>query len=221
MKRKRFKKIVVTSLPKGLLNLNPIEADKLKNIGEVILAVGAAMGVGLITLIAPNALQLLQKAPGIKKSYTNLFSKDLEEKQKLTRGFYYLKRQGLIELVPQGDNYLMSLTEKGQKKVVEMDMRSISIPKSRKWDGYWWFIIADIPTEMRSQANLFRQKLKDLNIFTLQRSVWVYPFSPKRELTFISAFFGLENYVTIFKATELENEDETRLKTYYHKLLRP
>ncbi len=185
------------------------------------MTVGATMGIVLVSIIAPNAIQLLNKASWVKKTYKNYLGKDNDQKQKIIQSFYYLKRSGLITLTPKNENYVMEITDKGQRKIVEMNLRTLRIESpSKKWDGTWWMAIADIPTELRSQANLLRNKFKDLNIFTLQRSVWVYPFNPKKEIAFISALYGLERYITIFKATELEKEDEIKLRSYYRFLLK-
>lgn len=219
MKQRRFKKIVVASLPKGHLNLTKEQIDKLRNVAEIILAVGAVAGIASIAVVAPNALQLIGKARWAHKTYKNILSKDREQKQKITRSFYYLKRLGLIEIVPKGDSFIMKITEKGQQKVNEISLRTLKIAAEKNWDGAWWMAIADIPTELRSQANLFRTKLKELNIYTLQRSVWVYPFNMRKEVSFIAGLYGLNRYLTIFKATELELEDEANLKAYYFKLL--
>src|SRR6185503_2805176 len=104
MKQRRFKKIISSSLPKGHLNLTAEQIDKLKNIGEAVLAVGAVLGIASVTVVAPNALQLIGKARWAAKTYKNILSKDREQKHKITRSFYYLKRHGLIELIPKGEN---------------------------------------------------------------------------------------------------------------------
>ena len=134
--------------------------------------------------------------------------------------FYYLRRHGYIELIPQGEDMLMKLTQKGKERVVKMNYRRIKISRNAKWDNNWWFVIADIPTELRTQANLFRKKLKELGLFTLQRSVWVYPFDPRNELAFIAKTCGLEQYITTFKAQELESEDEYNLKNFFKGILK-
>jgi len=219
MKQRRFKKLISSSLPNGRLNVSEEQIGKLKNVGEAVLTIGAILGIAAVTVVAPNALQLIGKARWVRRTYKNILSKDSEQRQKITRTFYYLKRRGLVELIPKGENYIMKLTEKGQKKVAEMNLRALKIEPEKRWDGSWWIAIADIPTELRSQANLFRGKLKELNVYTLQRSVWIYPFNPRKELAFIASLYGLDRYLTVFKATELETEDEGRLKTYYSKLL--
>ena len=215
-KNPKIKKLIRIAIPKGLFELSNEQVDALKNIGETILGIGAVLGVIAITAIAPNALRIINKAKWAKKTYRSLGSKKQDQRKKITSSFYYLKRQGMIELKEKDGNYLMKLTEKGRKRVQKMSLRALKINRPKKWDGFWWMVIADIPIELRSQAHSFRNKLKQLGLFTLQRSVWVYPFDPRNEIAFIAALNGLDRYITTFKASDLESEDETSLKKFFN-----
>ncbi len=184
--------------------------------GEVLLGIGAVLGIASIAVIAPNALKLVNQAKWVRRTYRSLASKKRDQKNKIVNTFYYLKRNGYVELIPNGNDYLMKITRKGQEKLSEINIRTLTIGHTNKWEGSWWVIIADIPTEMRSQAHSFRKKIKELGLYTLQRSVWVYPFDPRDEISFIAGLNGLERYITSFKATELENEDEEKLKHFFN-----
>jgi DNA-binding transcriptional regulator PaaX len=168
-----------------------------------------------VTAIAPNALKLINQAKWVHKTYNSLGSKKSDQRKKIIHTFYYLKRQGLISLENVEGEYFLKITKKGEEKVQKMNLRTLKIQTSKKWDGFWWVTIADIPTEMRAQAYAFRKKIKQLGLYTLQKSVWVYPFDPRDEITFIAALNGLDRYITIFKASEMEDEDEANLKSFF------
>jgi len=58
-----------------------------------------------------------------------------------------------------------------------------------------------------------------LGVFTLQKSVWAYPFNPRDELAFLTKYYGLEQYVITLEATNLDSEDEQNLKNYFKSII--
>ena len=215
-KKQKIKTLVYTALPTGPFELSDKQIEKIRNLGEILLGVGAILGLASVSVIAPNAPQLINKVKWGSNTYRSLASKKRDQKNKIAQTFHYLKRNGLVELIPNKDDYLMKITKKGQEKLIEMNLRTLSIKKPKKWDFSWWIIIADIPTELRSQAHSFREKIKELGLYTLQKSVWVFPFDPRDEINFIAKLNELDQYITTFKASELESEDEIKLKKFFH-----
>lgn len=202
-------------LPHGKIELTDPQIEKLKNAGELVLGLSVAAGAIAMSLLAPNALQLLKKMPWSRSTYRSRLSKKRDQRRALSKSFYYLRQRGYIELFPKNDDFLVKITERGRQRILEIGLRNLQIKKPAKWDGAWWIIIGDIPTNLRSQANAFRRKLKELKVSTLQRSVWVYPFDPRNEISFLAALNGIERYITTFRATDLESEDEASLKKIY------
>src|SRR3989344_3058978 len=214
MGRKSLAAIVEKNLPKPLFELTPEQVSKLKDISAVILGVIAAAGVAAVSIAAHNALKLLKYLPDEKYS-RGYYDKNKRAKRKITRGIYYLKTQGYVELIPHGDDFLMKITQKGRKKLQIVNFQTFTLPKEKKWAKTWWLILADIPVEYKSQIDSFRKKLKELGVFTLQKSVWAYPFNPRDELAFLTKYYGLEQYVITLEATNLDSEDEQNLKNYF------
>ena len=210
-------KTVKKSLPQRRFNLSTKDLEKLTSIAEVILGLGAVAGIALVTVVAPNALQLINHAPWARKTYKSWATKPNDQRQKITRSFHYLKSRNLIELIPQGDNFLMKITEKGREKLKEMSLKTLKLHRAKRWDKNWWLVIADIPTDLKSQADIFRKKIKNLGMFTLQKSVWVYPYDVRDEIAFISKYYNLDSYVTTIEAKTLETQDLARLKNHFKK----
>jgi hypothetical protein len=50
------------------------------------------------------------------------------------------------------------------------------------------------------------KKLKEIGMYQLQKSVYVYPFECKDELDFIIEYFGLRKYVRFGLLKEIDNE---------------
>lgn len=214
MTRLSLSKLVEENLPKPLLDLSPQQVAKLKDMSAVVLGVIAALGVATVAIAAPNALKLLKYLPNERYS-KGYYDKNRRAKRKITRAIYYLRQQGYVELVPKGEDILMKITQKGRKKLKLINFQSLLLPKDKKWQKTWWFILADIPVEYRSQINSFRKKLKSMGVFTFQKSVWAYPFDPRDEMAFLAKYYRLEKYITALEATNLDPEDEQNLKNYF------
>jgi len=218
MGRKSLASLVESKLPKTFFELTPKQVNRLKEISAVVLGIVATAGVATVSIAAPNALKLIKYLPNERYS-RGYYDKDKRAKRKISRAIYYLKSQQYIRLMPSGDDFLMELTQKGKKKVQLINFQTLAFPQDKKWDKSWWFILADIPVEFRGQVDLFRKKLKNLGVMTFQKSVWAYPYNPKNELVFLAKYYGLERYVTTFRATELEVDDEKTLKSFFKSII--
>ena len=75
---------------------------------------------------------------------------------------------------------------------------------------------ADIPTKnYRRGADMLRRKLKELGFFSLQRTLWFYPFDPRKELEYVVNSFGIANFVTLMEVSRLDRDDEEIMKKFF------
>ena len=213
----KISKAIKQNLPKDFIPLNRKQIESLKNIGGIILGLVAVASLITVAAVAPNALQLIDKAKWARKTYRNWETKRKEQSRKISQTFYYLKSKNYIKLEPKGKDFLIKISAKGRKKLLQLNFESLAIPQSPKWDGKWWLALSDIPTELRSQADLFRDKVKSIGLKTLQRSVWIHPFDPRNEIAFIAEHYGLSKYVTTLKVDFLDPEDEVNAKNFFKK----
>ena len=201
--------------PKGI-ELTDEQVANLKRASEIALAVIAVAGIATLIVVAPNALQLLDKFVFRKKGY-RLSHK--QKQRKLAETFYYLKRSGLIQLKPEGRGWRFYLTQKGRQRVERMNLNTLRIARPKVWNGKWWLVAADIPTkEYKASADLLRLKLKQMGFYPLQRTLWLYPYNPSRELQFILETFNIANFVTTMEINRLDLEDERVVKAYFKKM---
>lgn len=215
MSQLKLTRTLKDALPKQKISLSQEQLNALKNIGEVILGLAATGGLLTVAVIAPNALKLINTAKWARKTYKNWGSKTQEQKNKIASSFYYLKSRGYVDLEPKNGNFLVKITQKGRGKIIKMNFESLRFKKEKSWDKKIWLIFADIPVELRSQANVFRKKIKNMGLFTLQRSIWAYPYDIRDEVNFISKYYGLDQYVSIAKTSWLEQEDSQKISEYY------
>ncbi len=214
--RKYYKNSLTSALSKKLpqkafwLDTNQIE--QLKSGAEIVLALAAAAGVVAVAFMAPNALKLFKHVPALRRS----LRQSNNPSRRIAQTFYYLKRHGYIKLIPKGTDMLVELTEAGKKRILKFNNDHVIIPKSKVWDGKWWYVLADIPTkDFRAQADSLRRKIKSLGLFPLQRTVWVYPFDPTEQIAFVAGRLQIDRFVTVLRADKIDEDDSKALSEYF------
>ena len=135
--------------------------------------------------------------------------------------FHYVKEQRYISFRTTKKGIVVQLTQRGKDKIQKLIDMPKQIPPPKIWDGKWWAIAADIPTKQhRRAADLFRLKLKELHVYALQRSLWVYPFDPRAELEYLLKYFDIERYVTVMEISRLDIADERKLRKIFSGILK-
>lgn len=217
---RKYSKLSVASLvgqavppdPKPVFSEKQIE--KIKTFSNVLLGILAVGGILTVAVLAPNAIQALEIFERKRRGRKGLSAK--EKKRRVARAFYYLKDHKFIRLKKKGDDYEIRLTKWGRKQVRKLDLATLEVARPKKWDGKFWQVAADIPTEdYRNAADAFRMKIKEIKFYPLQRTLWFYPFDPRTEIEFIARTYGIYTFVTVMKIDQLEPADEKTLKSYF------
>jgi DNA-binding transcriptional regulator PaaX len=132
-------------------------------------------------------------------------------KRKIWDGFYNLRRQGLIEFQKNNHQIYITLTEKGKVKAGWLQIDSLEIKKPKRWDKKWRIVIFDISQLKKLYRESFRGKLKELDFYPLQKSVWIHPFNCQAEIGLLKDFFGLsERELRLIVAESIGNDKEVR-----------
>ena len=202
------------SLPKDAKPfLTPEQMEKLKTAGAVTLAVIAGAGILTLSAVVPNAFIAIDKL-FFKKGRGNMSRKERE--QKVVRAFYYLKKHGLILMRPTKEDVKIFLTGAGRRRLKKFNIENLVIPKPAKWNKKWWLVAADIPTrEYKLAADAFRDKLKEMRFCGLQRTLWIYPFDPRREIEVLASYYRIGHFVTVMEINRLDLDDESALKSFF------
>lgn len=217
MYQSQLTKTLSQAAPKRVLpQLKKEDLQVIKSVGEIILAITAAAGIVTIAAIAPNLFQVLPifyKKRGYRHRPT-----DEEIRQKLSKSFYYLKRSGYIRMKMEKGELKMWLTSLGKKKTTKLNFQRLIVARPKHWNRKWWQVAADIPTEdYKNAADMLRWKLKEMKFYPLQRTLWLYPFDPRKELDLIIRHYGIEKFVTVMEINRLDKSDERMVKSYFHK----
>jgi len=94
----------------------------------------------------------------------------------IKRGLAHLKYKGFIQSMKE-EMLLPRITKEGRKRIASI------IPKfdsSRVWDRRVYLVTYDVPREQNSIRNRLRNFLKKIGCGSLQHSVWVTPYNPKK-----------------------------------------
>lgn len=173
---------------------------------HVLLALRITAGVAALVM-SPFGLHFLVK--GAIRYYFHT--------EKTQRELWKLKRKGFIAVTKTPDGYLIKLLKKGKQKLRHMQIETLILPTTKKWDGKWRIFIFDIPERAKLARDTLTTKLKELGMFHVQRSVFIYPFDCRKELEFLSDSFGVLKYTSFGEITKIDIESE--LQKNFAKLL--
>jgi len=131
-----------------------------------------------------------------------------KNQRKLTSAFYYLRKKGLIEIRREGADVKISLTKEGRKIAGKYQIDDLEIGRPKKWDKRWRLVIFDVPDSSRFIRDIFRRKLKEFGFYLLQKSVWIYPFECKKEISLLREFLGLQKrQIQVLEVIKLEDDE--------------
>lgn len=108
------------------------------------------------------------------------------------------------------------LTENGKKRALLFDLDKLKINKPLKWDGLWRMVIFDIPEDRKPARMALASKLKELNFYPMQKSVFIHPYECKDEIDFITEIFSIVPYVRFLRVKSIDTELD--LKNKFHLL---
>jgi len=166
-------------------------------IARSILATIGLAGLITIIAIAPNSLQMLKLFGIGKKQY---------KPKTVYKTIKRLEKQRIVEIRERGDKSTITITEKGKKRLLKYNIDDIKIKIPKKWDKKWRIVSFDIPEKQKSAREALRRKLKELDFFPLQKSLFIFPYPCKNEIDFIAEIFQIENCVIFLETSNINNE---------------
>jgi len=131
---------------------------------------------------------------------------------------YFLKQakeKKLIRVVTKNGNDFLEITDLGRKELLRYDIDELQIRKSKLWDGKWRIVIFDIPERFRNGRIALSRKLKELGFYSLQKSVFVFPYECENEIDFIREFFDVKKFVILLYSLTLGDYHDLILKKHF------
>jgi DNA-binding transcriptional regulator PaaX len=182
------------------------DGDSRRELTKEILK-GLALG-GLI--VASFAL------PGLPQVFSLLGINNSKDRYRARRAIEALKNQKLINIYEKDDEQVMEITEKGEKRVLKYKFDELKIARPKKWDRRWHIVSFDIPEKHKRARDALTRQLKEMELYPLQKSVFICPFECRDEMDFISEVFNIRKFIHYFVAKEIDIDDEEYLKKYYN-----
>jgi len=162
-------------------NENTMRILKMFALGALIVGIGAVP--------SPKAVMRIFRVLNKKDS--------LQNRKWIRRRLYALHEQQYVAV----HNGMYSLSELGQRVLVENRLWSLSIPKPKVWDRTWHIVVFDIPKEKTSVRMTFVRLLQNLGFVYYQRSVWIHPYECADQVREIAVFYEILPFVAFIKAT--------------------
>lgn len=178
------------------------EIDRYPQAKEVLYFL-AGGGLLAACLVAPGLPMVLKPFIYGGKAY---------RKSRLKQTLKRLKKQKLVEVGETKEGYVVRVTKEGKVRALRYKLDEMKIKKPQKWDGKWRLIIFDIPEKRKGFRNIFRKYIKQLGLYRLQRSVYLYPYSCFDQIEFLRQIFGVAVNVTYVVAERVENDEYLKLK---------
>ena len=171
------------------------------------------------TMMITGVIAIVSTSPYFAKNLLSAYKKHKQwkkyPKKKIKDTFYNLKKQGLISMEVKNKQIYISLTDKGKKKASWMQINDLKIKKQKKWDKKWRLVIFDISELKKDYREAFRGKLKELEFYPLQKSIWICPFDCETEIELLKDFFGLKDEELRTIIAE-KIGDDSKLKKFFN-----
>lgn len=182
---------------------------KTSDIIDDLMVVLAAAGTVGVAVVAPNAIQ------AIEKPLEKFISKTRERKE-LRRVSKYLKRRGLVNII-ENDNetFTITLSDAGlsRSKQVRFDRLEVS---TGNWDERWRIIMFDIPEQHKTTRDYISRHLRLIGFKQLQRSVFIYPYAVDEFVYLLKDMFPeVEKNLSYMTVDDLDQHN-TFVKQFSH-----
>lgn len=168
----------------------------------------------LLGLAAGGLIVTVCVLPGMAHVLELFKPKDNRERYRIKQSLHGLQKRKFVRVYSKDGKEVFELTEKGKTRVFKYKIDDMQLKRPKKWDGLWRVVSFDIPEKKKRARDTFNFKLKDLNFYPLQKSIFVTPYECKDEIDFISHYYFVEKDVLYFKAKEISSEET--VKKYFH-----
>ena len=172
----------------------------------------AIAGIGAFiagSLIAPGLPRILGKSLKYEDIANFLDGGEWEEfdERRLRQRLKELKKKKYIKIWQDNEKFIVQITQKGKRKLLQYNLADLSIPTPEKWDARWRIVTYDVPKGKNAAREAIRTTLKRLNFHQLQKSVYLYPYPCNEVVAFLRELYDIGENVKILTVGRLEDEE--------------
>ena len=156
---------------------------------------------------------LLVASPTTPKAATALWKavfKGIRSGKKDAAYVHRLVKAKYIAVIHTKNGVKLELTKRG--KYIAQNIKDGNRDKPPSWDGVWHVVMYDIPSKHKHERDMFRAKVKELGMYQLQKSVWVYPYDCKEEIQFLCDILSVsyKKHILYFETKEIPEMNELK-----------
>ncbi|MEA3272860.1 MAG: hypothetical protein U9P90_04310 [Patescibacteria group bacterium] len=179
---------------------------KTKEITKTILSICA---MGGLTILASGGVRTPQKANKLVDELAKYSSSRIKECLKR------LSMQNYIKYNVDDLTKPIYITKKGLERMTFLSLKDrIKSLTMKKWDHIWRLVTFDVNEKYRNRRDNFRNQLKTLNFYQLQKNIFVTPFPVEKEIEEMAKFYHLRNNVLILHVASIGSHEE-KVKNYF------
>lgn len=156
-------------------------------------------GILAIGLVAPNVIGAMNKL-GILPNP--------RRKEYVSSSASKLVKRGLLKF----ENGYYQLTSTGKRILRRLELADYKLKQPKKWDGKWRILIYDIAERKGVIRRQIMELFKQIGLYRLQDSVWVYPYDCEEIMGLLKTEFGVGKEILYIIADEIENDRHLRLE---------
>jgi len=179
-------------------NLNMLRG---KSLTREILFMTVAGPILLSSLFAPNAVQILKPLIKWRKNWDKI------DRYSIHNAIRRLNQKRLVELIEKNNQIYIEITDNGKKLIKNFDYDDLELARLKKWDKKWRLVIFDIPEKQNKERHILSKKLKTLGFYSLQESVFIYPYDCRDEIDFVCEFLSVGRYVNYCIVESLDKRE--------------
>ena len=154
------------------------------------------------------ATPFFEASPLYRKSTKKYLRQRQIERELFFNKINYFKKMGYITTLIENKEKFIELTPKGHNYLKKISIEKIKIIRPAKWDGKWRIIIFDIKEKSRNSRDALRWKLKQLDFYQIQKSVYVYPFECTDEIAILTERLAITDSVIIMISEIIQGEEK-------------
>ena len=154
--------------------------------------------------------------PGLPQIFRLLGINNAKDRYRAKRAIEALENKKLIGIYEKDEEQIVKITENGEKRVLKYKLDEMKIERPKKWDKCWRIVSFDIPEKYKRGRDALTMQLKEMELYPLQKSVFICPFECKDAIDFVGEVFNIRKFIHYFTAKEIDANDEEYLKKYYN-----
>ena len=162
---------------------------------------GLAMGGFIVMCLAmPNLAQVV-----------DLFKpRSSRDRYRVRQAVKRLQKNNMVRIINRNGREVIELTTHGKKRVLDYDIENMQLETKKKWDGKWRIVMFDIPQTKKKARDAVSFKIKEIGMYPIQKSVFVFPHTCKDEIDFVGEIFGVRNNIIYIEAIHIDGAEKVK-----------